>query len=223
MFLKLRRVLVPLRKTAADESCFGWRVESDERSAKPKCKQGRARVVGSCDIEPLRLPTHAWAIVRSHDEEVGQHGSTKGGRAPQRSVVSCPRARLLLGLPRVCRHSCRAHLRRCCLRCRFCRCVPPAVGRYGSLRFQVLVLNEGMMAGIVTPKDLLMRVLAKDLNPDETRVSDIMTPNPDTVPPEMTAVEALGEASSVSSQSLTPLFFLPSSPPLFRGAFVDTR
>ncbi|CAM9746617.1 unnamed protein product, partial [Hapterophycus canaliculatus] len=47
------------------------------------------------------------------------------------------------------------------------------------------------MAGIVTPKDLLMRVLAKDRNPDETRVSDIMTPNPDTVPPEMTAVEAL--------------------------------
>lgn len=40
-----------------------------------------------------------------------------------------------------------------------------------------------------------MRVVAKGLNPDRTRVSAIMTPNPDTVPPEMTAVEALGEAS----------------------------
>lgn len=59
----------------------------------------------------------------------------------------------------------------------------------------MLVLTDGRLAGIVTPKDVLMRVVAKGLNPDRTRVSAIMTPNPDTVPPDMTAVEALGEAS----------------------------
>ena len=57
------------------------------------------------------------------------------------------------------------------------------------------MLTDGKLAGIVTPKDVLMRVVAKGLNPDRTQVSAIMTPNPDTVPPEMTAVEALGEAS----------------------------
>lgn len=58
---------------------------------------------------------------------------------------------------------------------------------------QVLVLDQGRLAGILTPKDVLMRVVAKEIDPDRTPVSSIMTPNPDTVPPEMTAVEALGE------------------------------
>ncbi|CAM9490449.1 unnamed protein product, partial [Ectocarpus sp. 8 AP-2014] len=60
-------------------------------------------------------------------------------------------------------------------------------------RKAVLVLDQGRLAGILTPKDVLMRVVAKELDPDRTPVSSIMTPNPDTVPPEMTAVEALGE------------------------------
>lgn len=59
----------------------------------------------------------------------------------------------------------------------------------------MLVLSKGRLAGIVTPKDLLVRAVAKGVDPDRTPVSAIMTPNPDTVPPEMTAVEALGEAS----------------------------
>ncbi len=63
----------------------------------------------------------------------------------------------------------------------------------------MLVLAGGRLAGIVTPKDLLMRVVAKGLNPDRTPVTAIMTPNPDTVPPEMTAVEALGEVGRPST------------------------
>lgn len=59
--------------------------------------------------------------------------------------------------------------------------------------FQVLVLRGGQLAGIVTPKDLLMRVVAKGLGPDETPASAVMTPSPDTVPPAMTAIEALKE------------------------------
>ena len=60
----------------------------------------------------------------------------------------------------------------------------------------MLVLDEGHLAGIVTPKDLLMRVVAKGLDPDATAVADIMTPNPDTVAPEMTVVEALREVGA---------------------------
>lgn len=60
---------------------------------------------------------------------------------------------------------------------------------------QVLVLQGERLAGIVTPKDLLMRVVALGLNPDDTPVSAVMTPNPDTVPPTMTAIEALKEVS----------------------------
>lgn len=61
------------------------------------------------------------------------------------------------------------------------------------MRNQVLALDDGRIAGILTPKDLLNRVVAKGLNPDTIRVSAIMTPNPDTVPPEMTVLDALRE------------------------------
>lgn len=45
----------------------------------------------------------------------------------------------------------------------------------------------------MTPKDLLNRVVAKGLNADTIPAEDVMTPNPDTVPPTMTAVGALKE------------------------------
>lgn len=59
----------------------------------------------------------------------------------------------------------------------------------------MLVLEEGRLVGIVTPKDLLMRVVAKGLSPDDTPVSAVMTPNPDTVPSTMTVAGALREVS----------------------------
>lgn len=55
------------------------------------------------------------------------------------------------------------------------------------------MVDEGRLAGIVTPKDILMRVVAKRLDAVTTPVKDIMTFNPDTVPPGMTVVEALKE------------------------------
>lgn len=58
---------------------------------------------------------------------------------------------------------------------------------------QVLVLNNGTLAGIITPKDVLNRVVSKGLNPDTTPVADVMTPNPDTVPPDTTVLDALRE------------------------------
>ncbi|CAM9811460.1 unnamed protein product, partial [Chrysoparadoxa australica] len=58
-------------------------------------------------------------------------------------------------------------------------------------RKAVLVVERGVLVGIFTPKDMLNRVLAKDLSPDETMVSDVMTPNPDSVLPELTVLDAL--------------------------------
>lgn len=58
---------------------------------------------------------------------------------------------------------------------------------------QVLVVHDGALAGIFTEKDLLNRVLAKGLNPDHYAVSEMMTPNPDTVQSSMTILGALQE------------------------------
>lgn len=63
------------------------------------------------------------------------------------------------------------------------------------------MVSQGHLAGIITPKDLLMRVVAKELDPDTTAVADVMTPNPDTVPPEFTIVDALREVCASSSCS----------------------
>ena len=49
------------------------------------------------------------------------------------------------------------------------------------------------LIGILTPKDLLSRVLSKNLNPDTTQVEDVMTPNPDCVSADLTLLDALKE------------------------------
>ncbi len=54
-----------------------------------------------------------------------------------------------------------------------------------------IVMDDTELVGIFTPKDLLFRVLAKDLSPDITPISDVMTPNPDCVPPSTTLLEAM--------------------------------
>jgi CBS domain-containing protein len=56
----------------------------------------------------------------------------------------------------------------------------------------VLIIDaSGSMLGIVTERDLMTRVLAKALNPQTTHVSDVMTPNPQTVGPDMKVAEAV--------------------------------
>jgi CBS domain-containing protein len=45
----------------------------------------------------------------------------------------------------------------------------------------VVVVNQKQLTGIFTERDLLMRVVAKGLDPDKTRVSEVMTANPRTV------------------------------------------
>lgn len=46
--------------------------------------------------------------------------------------------------------------------------------------------NGQELQGILAPKDLLHRVIAKGLSPDETLVSDVMVPNADCVTGDLT-------------------------------------
>lgn len=56
----------------------------------------------------------------------------------------------------------------------------------------VLILDTpGTMLGIVTERDLTTRVLAKALDPKTTTVSDVMTPNPQSVGPDVKVSEAV--------------------------------
>jgi CBS domain-containing protein len=47
------------------------------------------------------------------------------------------------------------------------------------------------MIGILTERDLMTRVLAKALNPQETKVSEVMTPDPQSVLPDTKVSEAV--------------------------------
>ena len=56
----------------------------------------------------------------------------------------------------------------------------------------VLILDEaGGPLGIFTERDLLVKVVAKSLDPAVTLVSDVMTQNPMTVPPDMSVSDAV--------------------------------
>ena len=55
----------------------------------------------------------------------------------------------------------------------------------------VLIGEGGRLGGIFTERDLLIRVVARGLDPDTTLLKDVMTPNPDTVGPNDRALLAL--------------------------------
>ena len=55
----------------------------------------------------------------------------------------------------------------------------------------VLVMAEARLEGIFTERDALSRVLAKQKDPDETPISEVMTRDLVTVEPRTTAVDAL--------------------------------
>ena len=56
----------------------------------------------------------------------------------------------------------------------------------------VLIIDtSGNMVGILTERDLMTRVLAKALNPQTTRVCDVMTHNPQTVGPDVKVSDAV--------------------------------
>ena len=62
------------------------------------------------------------------------------------------------------------------------------------VRKGILVMDmSGKLVGILTPKDLLTRVTAKGLDPDTVLLSEVMTPNPETVISDLTLLDALRE------------------------------
>ena len=58
-------------------------------------------------------------------------------------------------------------------------------------RKAALVVDNGELVGIFGFKDMMSRVVAKELPLDTTQVQDVMTPSPEFVSPEMTVLEAL--------------------------------
>ena len=55
----------------------------------------------------------------------------------------------------------------------------------------VLVVSDARLVGIFTGRDAVDRVLAEGKSPASITLADVMTPNPDTMPPQCTAIEAL--------------------------------
>ena len=55
----------------------------------------------------------------------------------------------------------------------------------------VLVTEDDRLVGIFTGRDAVVRVLAEGKSASRTRLAEVMTPGPDTMPPGKTAIEAL--------------------------------
>ncbi len=69
----------------------------------------------------------------------------------------------------------------------------------------VLVAVDGRLQGIFTERDVLARVVAAGLDPDDTALGGVMTPNPDTVAPNDTALDALRRMSECGYRHLPVL------------------
>jgi CBS domain-containing protein len=61
-------------------------------------------------------------------------------------------------------------------------------GRCGSV---LIVDADGAMLGILTERDLMIKIVAKRRDPEKTPVSDIMTHNPRFISPETTVSDAV--------------------------------
>ena len=55
----------------------------------------------------------------------------------------------------------------------------------------VLIMEKNVLKGIVTVADMTYRVVAQGRDPETTHLGEIMTPDPDTISPDGTAIEAL--------------------------------
>ncbi|MBM3546026.1 MAG: CBS domain-containing protein [Alphaproteobacteria bacterium] len=55
----------------------------------------------------------------------------------------------------------------------------------------VLIMGNGKLEGIFTERDVLNRVVAPGKDPDTVKIGEVMTRDPDTVPPDATALDTL--------------------------------
>ena len=58
-------------------------------------------------------------------------------------------------------------------------------------RKAAVVVENGLLVGIFGFKDMMTRVVARELQLDITEIAEVMTPNPESVSPDMTVLEAL--------------------------------
>ena len=58
-------------------------------------------------------------------------------------------------------------------------------------RKAALVVDEGELVGIFSFKDMMTRIVAREVNVIETAIESVMTPNPDAVSPDISVLEAL--------------------------------
>ena len=63
--------------------------------------------------------------------------------------------------------------------------------KMADARKAALVVDDGELVGIFTFKDVMCRAVAKEVPLELTAVSTLMTPNPESVSPETTVLEAL--------------------------------
>lgn len=66
----------------------------------------------------------------------------------------------------------------------------------------VLVVDNGHLVGIFTTHDLLTRVVAEGRGLEQTRLSEVMTPNPATIAAEASLEEALQRADEIGCRYL---------------------
>ena len=55
----------------------------------------------------------------------------------------------------------------------------------------VLIIEDETLKGILTVNDMTYRVIAKGLDPDKILLGEVMSPDPDTVSSDTTAIDAL--------------------------------
>jgi len=67
-----------------------------------------------------------------------------------------------------------------------CRCMRDR--RVGAV---LVIENDGRLAGIFTGRDAVHRLLAEDKSASETKLAEVMTRDPDAMPPGKTAIEVL--------------------------------
>lgn len=59
----------------------------------------------------------------------------------------------------------------------------------------VLVIDQGQLAGIFTERDVLTKVVAREVDMDHSRIETLMTPHPDCLSPDDELVYALNQMS----------------------------
>ncbi|OQS05565.1 myosin [Thraustotheca clavata] len=69
--------------------------------------------------------------------------------------------------------------------------VREAAKMMGSSRTAAVVMDGMDIIGMVTPKDLLRKLIARSLSAETTRVAEVMTPHPLTMPPTASILEGL--------------------------------